>query len=372
VRVGESIVLQSEVRDASGNVLTDRVVTWTSSANGVATVTATGQVAAVAPGQAIITATSELKTGTATINVPAPVADVVLDAPEFVQIGQSVFVNARAVSSTGATLQRPITYSTSNLAILGVSGSGQVSGLAPGTAVITATAEGKNKDVTMTATPVASVSMVYPNYYIPMVANVQLDLEAKNSTGGVVTGLSTRTWSSSVSSTSVSATGVLRSNDFGLSTVTGRWDGQQATQEFFAMEPLLNDQPITGIGSNVIAQQYGFVVIVPPPPSRLVLTIRGPNGDADLLLGRPTKTQESMLECAPFLDDSNETCDVENLPAGYYVVIIRTFASYSNLELKAVITTPAASTSTMPVYSAGVREFPLDRPAPSSAFSKRK
>src|SRR5207244_2053813 len=64
-------------KDANGNVLTGRVVTWASSNTPVATVSSTGLVTGVAQGQATITATSEGKQGMAAITVTAlPVASV--------------------------------------------------------------------------------------------------------------------------------------------------------------------------------------------------------------------------------------------------------------------------------------------------------
>ena len=64
------------LRDQTGNVLQGRAVQWQSSLPSVATVTAgadvaTATVAAIAPGTAIITATSEGKTAATTITVTA-------------------------------------------------------------------------------------------------------------------------------------------------------------------------------------------------------------------------------------------------------------------------------------------------------------
>lgn len=54
---GSSIALRAEARDATGAVVTDRVVTWTSSNAAAATVSSAGVVSGIAPGQARITAT---------------------------------------------------------------------------------------------------------------------------------------------------------------------------------------------------------------------------------------------------------------------------------------------------------------------------
>jgi alpha-tubulin suppressor-like RCC1 family protein len=62
--------LTATVRDAAGNALTGRVVTWVSSDQATATVSATGQVAGIAEGDTVIvTATSEGKNGTAKVVV---------------------------------------------------------------------------------------------------------------------------------------------------------------------------------------------------------------------------------------------------------------------------------------------------------------
>jgi hypothetical protein len=61
------------LKDASGNVLQGRIVTWQSSSTTVATVSATGVITTVAVGTSAITATSEGIVGTASVTVtPAP------------------------------------------------------------------------------------------------------------------------------------------------------------------------------------------------------------------------------------------------------------------------------------------------------------
>jgi len=78
---GSAIQLTAETRDATGALLTGRVVTWTSSDTAVADVSATGLVSAVNPGGPVtITATSEGQSGSALVTVldapMAPVANV--------------------------------------------------------------------------------------------------------------------------------------------------------------------------------------------------------------------------------------------------------------------------------------------------------
>ncbi len=72
VAVNDTFRLRAETRDADGNLLTDRLVTWTSSNSAVATVSSTGLVRGIAEGTASIVATSEGKEGRSAITVPAP------------------------------------------------------------------------------------------------------------------------------------------------------------------------------------------------------------------------------------------------------------------------------------------------------------
>ncbi|MBC7561984.1 MAG: Ig-like domain-containing protein [Gemmatimonadaceae bacterium] len=67
--VGDTVRLVASPRDAGGLLLSGRVVTWASDATGVATVAATGVVRGVTPGLVRITATSESRTGSATISI---------------------------------------------------------------------------------------------------------------------------------------------------------------------------------------------------------------------------------------------------------------------------------------------------------------
>jgi hypothetical protein len=69
IAASETVQLDAATLDAQGNVLTGRVVEWSSSNPDVASVTETGLVTAVADGTAIVTATSEGQSGSATITV---------------------------------------------------------------------------------------------------------------------------------------------------------------------------------------------------------------------------------------------------------------------------------------------------------------
>lgn len=69
VFVGGTVQLSATPKDANGNVLTDRAVSWASTVPSVASVSTQGLVRGLAPGVATITATIEGRTGAAPITV---------------------------------------------------------------------------------------------------------------------------------------------------------------------------------------------------------------------------------------------------------------------------------------------------------------
>ena len=161
IGVGQTAQYAAITRDAFGNPLGGRTVTWSSSNPAVATVNGAGQATGVAVGSATLTATSEGKSGTAAILVTnVPVASVTVSpATASVPAGQTVQLTATLKDANGNTLTgRTVTWSSDNTAVATVSGSGLVSGVAAGAATITATSEAKTgtSAITVTAPPPGS------------------------------------------------------------------------------------------------------------------------------------------------------------------------------------------------------------------------
>jgi uncharacterized protein YjdB len=157
IMVGNTVQLTATPKDANGNVLTGLAVTWASNNGGVATVSGTGLVTALAAGTVIITAACEGKSGAATVTATnVPVASVTVSpATASVQVGQTVQLTATPKDATGNPLSgRVITWATSNAAVATVSG-GLVSGGAVGLATITATSEGQSGTAAVTVTPLS-------------------------------------------------------------------------------------------------------------------------------------------------------------------------------------------------------------------------
>ena len=143
---GTSGALDAQVTDADGNVLTDRRIVWASSDAAVATVSDRGVVTAVRQGRADIAATAEGKTGVAVVTVLAlPVSRVtVTPANPQIDAGKILTLTARALDANGNILSgRQVSWTSSDTRIVTVDHSGVVRAIRRGSAVVTATVEGK-------------------------------------------------------------------------------------------------------------------------------------------------------------------------------------------------------------------------------------
>ena len=234
IRVGGTVQLTATAQDSAGNVLTGRVVTWASSAPGVASVSASGLVTGVAAGAATLTAASEGKNGTATVTVTiAPVASVTLSpASPSIRVGGTVQLTATTKDSAGNVLTgRVVTWASSAPAVGTVSASGLVSGMAAGTTTITATSEGKSGTATVTVTvvPVTSVAVSPGASSLQIGGTVQLTATTKDSAGNVLTGRVV-TWASSAPAVAtVSASGLVTGVAAGTATLTATSEGKNGT-----------------------------------------------------------------------------------------------------------------------------------------------
>jgi uncharacterized protein YjdB len=231
VLIGGTVPLTATPKDSAGNALSGRVVTWTSSAPAVATISASGLVTGVSAGSATFTASSEGKSGTATVTVsPVPVASVTVSpASPSVLIGQTAQLSATPKDANGNPLTgRVVTWTTSAPAVATVSASGLVTGVAPGSATITATSEGKSGSaaLTVSSVPVATVTVSPASASIRVGATAQLTATTKDSAGGVLTGR-TVTWSTSAAAVAtVSASGLVTGVAAGTATITATSEGK--------------------------------------------------------------------------------------------------------------------------------------------------
>jgi uncharacterized protein YjdB len=234
VRVGGTVQLTAVTKDSAGNVLTGRVVTWASSVPAVATVSASGLVTGVAAGAITITATSEGKSGTAAVNVSlVPVASVtVTPNPAGAAAGGTVQLTAVTKDSAGNVLTgRSIAWTSNATGVATVSASGLVTGVSAGNATITATSEGKSGTaaVSITAVPVASVTVTPNPAGVRVGGTVQLTAVTKDSAGNILTGRAI-TWASNATGVAtVSTAGRVTGVAAGSATITATSEGKSGT-----------------------------------------------------------------------------------------------------------------------------------------------
>jgi len=242
VAAGQSVQLTATPKDANGNPLSGRTVTWSSNNTAVAIADVNGNVTAIAAGSATITATSEGQSGTAAITVTnVPVASVtVTPASASIQQGQTIQLTATPKDANGNALTgRVVTWSSSNTAVASVNAGGFVTSGAAGSATITATSEGKSgtSAITVTSVPVASVTVSPAPGSVQAGQTLQLTATPKDVNGNPLTGR-TITWSSSNTSVAtVSASGLVTGVVAGSATITATSEGQSGTSAITVTPP---------------------------------------------------------------------------------------------------------------------------------------
>ncbi len=234
VGVAATTSLSATTRAANNQVLTGRVVAWSSSAPGVAQVDPNGVVTGVTMGQATITATSEGQSGNATVTVVAgaPASISMSPSPATVAATDTIQLSAVVLDAAGDTLSgQAIAWSSLTPSTATVNGSGRVIGVSAGTALISASNGGLSATdtVTVTQAPVSSVSVTPSSLRLGTGTSVQLSAVLKDSHGVLLTGRPV-TWSSSDSSiATISPAGLLTGVAPGTVTITATSEGKSGT-----------------------------------------------------------------------------------------------------------------------------------------------
>lgn len=164
VLVGRQVTLLAVPKDADHRPL-ERAITWASANAAIATVSATGTVTALAPGEVTITATSEGKAGSAIIQVAqVPVAEVRLSVDDEVVLewNGSTQLSAVGMDAEGNQITgRAVAWQSSKPTVVTVAPDGTLQAQGSGVANVTATIEGKHATVgvRVNPVPVAKVSI---------------------------------------------------------------------------------------------------------------------------------------------------------------------------------------------------------------------
>jgi uncharacterized protein YjdB len=279
VIVGETLQLTATPRDANGNVLTNRFVSWTSGAPGLATVSSTGLVTGIVPGSAVIIASVDGFLGSAMITIrDVPVAAVTISPGSVgMNVGQDVSLVATARDGNGNPLPgRLMTWISSNPAVATVS-AGVVTGVAIGSTTISAISEGQTGTATVNVTPIPVVTVeITPSpSSVTVGQSVQLTATPRGPNGAALTGRGVTWGSASPAVASVSSSGLLTGVSPGTAVIIATVDGVQGSSQ-----------------ATVTQIPVASVSVTPGAPSLLVgasVTLSAVTLDAggNVLAGRP-------------------------------------------------------------------------------------
>ncbi len=239
---GASASLSAVALGAAGDTLPGRAFTFSSANNAIATVTASGVVTGIAPGSTTVTVASEGRSRgvpvTVTATSSAPVTQVVL-TPQFVTVraGTTSQLQAAALDAQGVVLAgRSFTFVSNNPAVATVSGSGLITGVAAGSATITANSEGKQGSSSVTVTPagsspgpVARVVLSPGAMALPVGRQDQLTAVAYDAAGVAVPDVTYAFSSSAPAVATVTSTGLVTAASAGPATLTVSSSGFTAT-----------------------------------------------------------------------------------------------------------------------------------------------
>ncbi len=235
--------LTAVTKDANGNTLTGRTVTWSVAPASIATINAsTGVVTGVSPGSATVTATftqpSGAVSGTATLTVTAaPVATVTV-APQSAALivgGTQTFTDTTKDAPGFVLTGRVTTWTSNKPAVATVNQTtGLVTAVDSGTAIITATSEGMSGSATVTVSlvPVAAVSVTSsrPNPMIGQTA--QLTATPTDAGGNVLTGRAVTWASTDPTLATVDTNGLVTILNSGSVTINALIDGTTGSITF--------------------------------------------------------------------------------------------------------------------------------------------
>lgn len=231
--VGKTARLGAVMHDADGHVVRGRAVYWESDDAEVATVDQDGVVTARDAGTAHIAASAEGVSGIATVTVsPGGPASVSVDPTSAtVLVGGTTQFRATVRDALGNVVGAAVTWASNNSAVARVSSDGVATGVSPGSATITAAAQGVSGSaaVTVQLVPVARVVVSPASTTIKRGNKKQFSATAYDAAGKVISGRDV-TWSSSNSGVAtVSPSGVVTGVSRGSATITATVGGVSGT-----------------------------------------------------------------------------------------------------------------------------------------------
>ena len=154
--VGDQLALAAVTYDADGRVIPDAPVRWIVSTPELASVDLVGNLSAINPGAARVSAVSGSAAGSIIIAIgEMPATDLRIEAPSReLFVGQSLPLGVTALNRLGEEVAVPlVSFGSSDPSVLGVDAGGLVLGRAPGRATVSAQVEGEVSEVSLEIVP---------------------------------------------------------------------------------------------------------------------------------------------------------------------------------------------------------------------------
>lgn len=232
VRLGKTLGFVIELRDASGNKLTGRQVSWSSLNPNIATVDANGLVTGVAIGSSVVTARADGATAQTDVRVQPVVASVVLSPSNAsVPVGQTRQLTVTVSDKDGLALAgRLVAFSSSNPTVATVTSTGTVVGVTQGRAIVSAQAVldqvSGTSTIDVVQVPVASVAIT-PAGAQTVFQGLTLQLAAtlRDNNGNILTGRTVSWTTSNPAIATVSSTGLVTGGALGSVQITAEAEG---------------------------------------------------------------------------------------------------------------------------------------------------
>ena len=234
---------------SDGLAIPDVEFTWMSSDDNIATVSSMGLATGISAGDATITATAGVVSGSAKLTVteapppPPVVATVMVSPPEAsIEEGQEQQFEATALTDDGMTIPgTEFAWTSSDENVATVDSNGLASGVSAGEAAITATVDGVSDMAKLTVTEpppvVATVMVSPPEASIEEGGTHQFEATARTMDNRLIPGISFSWSSGDPSVATVNASGLATAVSAGSTQITATADGKSDSATLMVTEP---------------------------------------------------------------------------------------------------------------------------------------
>ena len=207
---------------------------------------------------------------------PAVATVTVTPAAAQVEAGLTTQLTASAKDSKGTTLSNPITWSSGAATVASVSATGLVTGVAAGSATITAAAGGKEGTATITVVPpsVQTVAVSLAASTIEVTRTTTATAVLRDGGGNILTGRQVTWTTGNTAIATVSSGGVVTGVTVGSTTVIGTSEGKTGSAALTVVPPPVATVTVSLNPASVVAGATSQATFVARDAANNVLTGR--------------------------------------------------------------------------------------------------